>query len=111
MVRMEKPRAAHPWIARYCIRTLELLPGLPPRVAIQWAVSAYPYCGDIEPEHAAERHVDSMTVRDRSRTSFVLRRFFADEAKAAPGTADRAASPRAPRRTARPRGARLPDVA
>lgn len=107
---MEKPRSAHPWIARYCIRTLELLPSLPPRVAIQWAVGGYPYCGDIEPERAAELYVDSMAVRDRSRTSFVLRRFFADEANAAPGSAGRMASTRAPRRTAQPPAAHLPDV-
>lgn len=56
---MEKPRCAHPWLARYCIRTLQLLPALPVRVAIQWAVGAYPYCSDTEPERAAERFVES----------------------------------------------------
>ena len=56
---MEKPRCANPWLARYCIHTLQLLPALPVRVAIQWAVGAYPYCSDIEPERAAERFVES----------------------------------------------------
>ena len=55
---MQKARAAHPWIARYCIRTLQLMPTLPMPVVIRWAVSGFPYCGDDEPERAAERFVD-----------------------------------------------------
>jgi hypothetical protein len=59
MAGMEKPHSSHPWIARYCIRTLQLLPLLPAPVAIRWAVRGYPYCSDDEPEHAAERFVDA----------------------------------------------------
>lgn len=68
MAGMEKPRSAHPWIARYCVRTLQLLPSLPTPIAIRWAVHGYPYCGDEEPERAAELFVDARKVHDTSRS-------------------------------------------
>ena len=67
MAAMEKPRSAHPWLARYCIRTLQLLPSLPPSLAIRWAVQGYGYCGDEEPERAAERFVEARQARERQR--------------------------------------------
>jgi hypothetical protein len=72
---MERGRSAHPWIARYCIRTLQLQPSLPARIAIRWAVAAYPYCADLEPERAAEIFVDSR----RARAAQALQRFAADD--------------------------------
>ena len=66
---MERARSAHPWIARYCIRTLQLLPSLPPRIAIRWAVGGYPYCADIEPERAAEMFVDSRRVHGEAQAA------------------------------------------
>lgn len=77
---MERARSAHPWIARYCIRTLQLLPSLPPRIAIRWAVGGYPYCADIEPERAAEMFVDSRRSDGAAHAAGVLQRFVAEDA-------------------------------
>ena len=69
---MEKPRSAHPWIARYCIRTLQLLPSLPAPIAIRWAVHGYPYCRDEEPERVAEMFVDARKRRGRDLSPITL---------------------------------------
>ena len=79
MARMEKARSAHAWIARYCIRTLQLLPSLPAPVAIRWAVHGYPYCADEEPERAAESFVDTREAWQREHGRSVLQRFLADD--------------------------------
>ena len=50
---MEKARSCFPWIVRYCERTLQLVPTLPGPVAVKWAVSGFPYCGDAEPDSRA----------------------------------------------------------
>jgi hypothetical protein len=73
MFRMEKPRCAHPWLARHCIRTLQLLPSLPTPIAIRWAVHGYGYCSDEEPELAAERFVEARQARERQRAPAVSR--------------------------------------
>jgi hypothetical protein len=77
---MERARSSHPWIARYCIRTLQLLPSLPPRIAIRWAVSGYPYCADLEPERAAEMFVDSRRANGAAQAAGVLQRFVSGDA-------------------------------
>lgn len=51
------PRASHPWIARYCIRLLELLPSMRVEAALQRAILAFPYCADLDPTDAADRYV------------------------------------------------------
>ena len=73
MAGMEQPRSSHPWIARYCIRTLQLLPLLPTRVAIRWAVHGYPYCSDEVPERAAEMFVDARNAHNASRPPLARR--------------------------------------
>ncbi|HWH83298.1 MAG TPA: hypothetical protein VNU71_13800 [Burkholderiaceae bacterium] len=75
---MEKAYSSHPWIARYCVRTLQLLPALPTPVAIKWAVSGFPYCADTEPERAAEMFVGAKLAGERARNDGVLRRFFGE---------------------------------
>ncbi len=52
-----RPRASHPWIARYCIRMLELVPSMRVEAALQRAILAFPYCGDLDPADAAEKYV------------------------------------------------------
>lgn len=88
---MERARASHPWITRYCIRTLQLLPALPPGIAIRWAVGGYPYCADLEPERAAEMFVDSRrsngAVVQAAQAARVLQRFVAEDADHDPAAA------------------------
>jgi hypothetical protein len=73
-VGMESARSAHPWIARYSLRVLQLLPSLPTHTAIGWAVSRYPYCVDAAPEDVADKDVDSKLSRGVQRVSNDLRR-------------------------------------
>lgn len=76
---MEKARSCFPWIVRYCERTLQLVPTLPGPVAVKWAVSGFPYCGDAEPEEAAERFVKTWYAQEKIRSTESLRRFFRED--------------------------------
>jgi len=76
---MQKARSCFPWIARYCARTLELVPTLPGPVAVKWAVSGFPYCGDAEPEEAAERFVKTWYAQEKIRSTESVRRFFGEQ--------------------------------
>jgi hypothetical protein len=79
---MEKARSSFPWIARYCVRTLQLVPTLPGPVAVKWALSGYPYCGDAEPEEAAEKFVKTWYAKEKIRSTETLRRFFREQEQA-----------------------------
>ena len=76
---MEKARSCFPWIVRYCTRTLQLVPSLPGPVAVKWAVSGFPYCGDAEPEEAAEKFVKSWYAQETIRSTESVRRFFREQ--------------------------------
>jgi|GEM_PF-2743091 len=52
-----RPRASHQWIARYCLRLLELLPSMRVEAALQRAILAFPYCADLDPADAADKYV------------------------------------------------------
>ena len=80
---MEKARSCFPWIARYCARTLELVPSLPGPVAVKWAVSGFPYCGFAEPEEAADMFVKTWYAQETIRSTESVRRFFGEQRRAA----------------------------
>lgn len=67
---------SHEWIARFCVKVLRLAPELSVTTAVRWAVSGFPYCGDIEPEAAAEMRVVATLMQREEKPSSYLSRLF-----------------------------------
>ena len=82
MVTLSHP-SSHEWIARFCAKVLRLAPELSVTTAVRWAVSGFPYCGDIEPEAAAEMRVVATLMQRQERPSSYLRRLFHDDTRRA----------------------------
>jgi hypothetical protein len=68
-----RPRASHPWIARYCIRLLELVPSMRVEAALQRAILAFPYCADLDPTDAADKYVVATRAERQAPAAQALR--------------------------------------
>jgi hypothetical protein len=81
---MAQAHISHIWLPRYAARLLNLVPGMTPRKAVGFALSAFPDTADIEPETAAGMFANMHAQSSQSSASAWLRSLFTISSIAAP---------------------------